>query len=154
VLDNCEHLTVACATLVSLLAQRCPQLRVLATSREPLSVPGEVICQVLPLPIPEPQLESDVDAALRSDSVRLLLERAQLSRPGCALTLANLPRRDRGLPEPHGIPLALELAAARLRVISLEQIAARVGDHFGLLDAGTRPGPSRQRTMRATLDWS
>ena len=154
VLDNCEHLTVACATLVSVLAQRCPQLRVLATSREPLGVPGEVICQVLPLPIPEPQLESDVDAALRSDSVRLLLERAQLSRPGFALTVANLPAAIEVCRRLDGIPLALELAAARLRVISLEQIAARVGDHFGLLDAGTRPGSGRQRTLRATLDWS
>jgi predicted ATPase/DNA-binding CsgD family transcriptional regulator len=154
VLDNCEHLTVACATLVSVLAQGCPQLRVLVTSREPLGVPGEVICQILPLPTPEPQLESDVDAALRSDSVRLLFERAQLSRPGFALTQANLPAAIEVCRRLDGIPLALELAAARLRVISLEQIAARVGDHFGLLDAGTRPGPSRQRTLRATLDWS
>jgi predicted ATPase/DNA-binding CsgD family transcriptional regulator len=154
VLDNCEHLTVACATLVSVLAERCPQLRVLATSREPLGVPGEVICQILPLATPEPQLESDVDAALRSDSVRLLVERAQLSRPGFALTQANLPAAIEVCRRLDGIPLALELAAARLRVISLEQIAARVGDHFGLLDAGTRPGPSRQRTLRATLDWS
>jgi predicted ATPase/DNA-binding CsgD family transcriptional regulator len=154
VLDNCEHLTDACASLVAVLAGRCPQLRVLATSREPLGVPGEVICRVLPLPTPGPELEGDVDAALRSDSLRLLLERAQLSRPGFALTQANLPAAIEVCRRLDGIPLALELAAARLRVISLEQIAKRVGDHFGLLDAGTRPGPHRQRTLRATLEWS
>jgi predicted ATPase/DNA-binding CsgD family transcriptional regulator len=154
VLDNCEHLTDACASLVAVLARRCPQLRVLATSRQPLGVPGEVICQVLPLPTPGPQVEGDVDAALRSDSLRLLLERAQLSRPGFALTQANLAAAIEVCRRLDGIPLALELAAARLRVISLEQIAARVGDHFGLLDAGTRPGPNRQRTLRATLEWS
>ncbi|MQY07742.1 ATP-binding protein [Actinomadura macrotermitis] len=136
VLDNCEHLAEGCAELAGALLARCPGLRILATSREPLRMPGETVWRVPPL---------DPDEA-----TALFVERARAVRPGFAVTEA-VAEVGRAL---DGLPLALELAAARVRVLSVEQIAQRLGDRFRLLSAGDRTAPPRQRTLRAAIDWS
>ncbi|MBW8482546.1 ATP-binding protein [Actinomadura parmotrematis] len=138
VLDNCEHLVEGCASLAAVLLARCPGLRLLATSREPLRMAGETVWRVPPL-----------DPA---DAVRLFVERARAVRPDFAATGA-VAEVSRAL---DGLPLALELAAARVRVLSVEQIAERLEDRFKLLSAGDRDrtAPLRQRTLRAAIDWS
>ncbi|GAA4398646.1 hypothetical protein GCM10023088_82920 [Actinomadura verrucosospora] len=136
VLDNCEHVVEECAKLTGLLLARCPRLRILATSREPLRMAGENVWRV-------PPLEPD-------EAVRLFLERANAARPGFAVSEA-VHEVTRAL---DGMPLALELAAARVRVLSAEQIARRLADRFRLLSAGDRTAPARQRTLRAAIDWS
>jgi predicted ATPase/DNA-binding CsgD family transcriptional regulator len=136
VLDNCEHLVADCAALTGLLLARCPRLRVLATSREPLRMAGETVWRVPPL---EP-----------AEAARLFEERARAARPGFTGGGA-VDEIGRAL---DGVPLALELAAARVRVLSVEQIATRLADRFRLLNAGDRTAPPRQRTLRAAIDWS
>ncbi|WP_246178963.1 helix-turn-helix transcriptional regulator [Actinomadura decatromicini] len=136
VLDNCEHVVEECAKLTGMLLARCPRLRVLATSREPLRMAGENVWRV-------PPLEPD-------EAERLFVERAKAARPGFAGTDA-VHEVTRAL---DGMPLALELAAARVRVLSVEQIARRLADRFRLLSAGERTAPARQRTLRAAIDWS
>ncbi|HEU5025724.1 MAG TPA: BTAD domain-containing putative transcriptional regulator [Spirillospora sp.] len=137
VLDNCEHVVGAAAALADELLGRCPGLRVLATSRERLGVGGEALCPVPPLD--------------EAESVRLFEERAAAVRPGFradgALAAAVCRRLD-------GLPLAIELAAARLRSMPLEQLAARLGDRFRLLSAGDRTALPRHRTLRAVVAWS
>ncbi len=152
VLDNCEHLADSCGALTLAILQACPRVRVLATSREPLGVAGEHILTLLPLALPSHAAQPD--DVQRSDAARLFVERARAVRPGFALTghnaaiVAALCRRL------DGIPLALELAAARLAALSIEDLAARLDDGFGLLGGANRAGPPRQQTLRATLDWS
>ncbi|MBO2465101.1 hypothetical protein J4709_46810, partial [Actinomadura sp. LCR2-06] len=136
VLDNCEHVIEECAELTGLLLARCPRMRVLATSREPLRMAGENIWRVPPL---EPH-----------EAVRLFADRARAARPGFDVT-GGVEEVTRAL---DGMPLALELAAARVRVLSVEQIAGRLADRFRLLSAGDRTAPPRQRTLRAAIDWS
>ncbi|MFI0349124.1 LuxR C-terminal-related transcriptional regulator [Actinomadura sp. 9N407] len=136
VLDNCEHLVGDCADLTGMLLARCPGLRLLATSREPLRMAGENVWRVPPL---EPR-----EAAL------LFEERARAARPGFTGGAA-VERISRAL---DGVPLALELAAARVAVLSVDQIAHRLADRFRLLNAGDRTAPPRQRTLRAAIDWS
>ncbi|MEU4241786.1 BTAD domain-containing putative transcriptional regulator [Actinoplanes sp. NPDC026619] len=147
--DNCEHLIDAVAQLVSGLLTRCPGLRVLATSREPLAIDGEALVPLGPLALPEPDAPAD-----RAASVRLFVERAAAVRPGFAADEATLPgivRVVRGL---DGLPLALELAAARLRTMSLDELADRLSDRFRLLTTGSRSAPPRHRTLRAVIAWS
>ncbi|NAZ87925.1 ATP-binding protein, partial [Kineococcus indalonis] len=153
VLDSCEHLAAACADLVRELLSGCPGLRVLATSREPLAVHGEVLCPVAPLPLPPGTVRSAAEAA-RSPAVQLWCERAAAAWPGFALgdanaaTVAGLCRRL------DGLPLAIELAAARLRVLSLEEVADALEQRLEVLVATDRGLPDRHRTLRATLEWS
>jgi non-specific serine/threonine protein kinase len=160
-LDNCEHLIAACAQLAETLLQACPNLRILATSREPLGVPGEVIWPVPPLSLPEPQPwrspTSGQDALPvyeLSEAMRLFAERAAAASPAFALTpengawVADICRRL------DGIPLAIELAAARVRALSVRQIAGRLDDRFHLLTSGSRTAPPRHQTLAAALDWS
>jgi DNA-binding SARP family transcriptional activator len=153
VLDNCEHLVDACAPLVVTLLRACPRLRVLATSREPLRIDGETIYRVPPLSLP-PADRSAGDDLLRFDAVRLFVERARAVAPTFAIT----PPSRRPVVEVcrrlDGMPLALELAAARLGLLSIHQIAERLDDCFRLLTAGNRAGLPRHRTLRATLEWS
>ncbi|WP_026341406.1 LuxR C-terminal-related transcriptional regulator [Actinomadura atramentaria] len=136
VLDNCEHLVEDCAELAGVLLSRCAGLRVLATSREPLRMAAETVFRVPPL---EP-----------GEAAQLFIARARAVRPDFAVTDA-VGEVSRAL---DGVPLALELAAARVRVLSAEQIAARLTDRFRLLSAGDRTAPPRQRTLRAAIDWS
>ncbi|MEV6622314.1 BTAD domain-containing putative transcriptional regulator [Amycolatopsis sp. NPDC051106] len=151
-LDNCEHLIEAVAHLVAALLPRCPGVRVLATSREPLAVDGEALVPLGPLALPEPDV--DVDQAATVASVRLFTERAAAVRPGFAVdetTLPGIVRVVRGL---DGLPLALELAAARLRTLALPDLADGLADRFRLLTTGHRTAPARHRTLRAVIAWS
>ncbi|RKT54679.1 BTAD domain-containing putative transcriptional regulator [Saccharothrix australiensis] len=162
VLDNCEHVVEPVAELTARLLSAAPALRVLATSREPLAVVGELRWPVEPLGLPEPSGPSgtagtggtDLDRLERSDAVRLFVARATAAapdfrvEPGSAAAVATICRRL------DGIPLALEMAAARLRVMSVADLAARLDDRFRLLTATLRAVPTRQRTLRATIDWS
>ncbi|MFD8499063.1 BTAD domain-containing putative transcriptional regulator [Amycolatopsis sp. NPDC059657] len=152
VMDNCEHLIDAVAHLLSALLTRCAGLRVLATSREPLAIDGEALVPLGPLPLPE--VDADAEEASRTESVRLFTERAAAVRPGFAVddqNIAEVLGIVRGL---DGMPLALELAAARLRTLSLTDLAAGLSDRFRLLTTGSRTALPRHRTLLAVIEWS
>ncbi|GAA3354477.1 BTAD domain-containing putative transcriptional regulator [Streptomyces antimycoticus] len=150
--DNCEHLIDAVARLVSALLPRCPGLRVLATSREPLAVDGEALVPLAPLALPDP--DDSVEQARRAASVRLFTERAAAVRPGFDVDETSLPDIVRVVHGLDGLPLALELAAARLRTLSLPDLADGLSDRFRLLTTGSRTAPPRHRTLRAVIAWS
>ncbi|HET7736347.1 MAG TPA: LuxR C-terminal-related transcriptional regulator [Nocardioidaceae bacterium] len=154
VLDNCEHLADACAVLVDALMRECQQLRVIATSREPLRVAGESVLSLAPLPVPDPEAVPRSDALVQYDAVTLFLDRADAAQPGFSLTEQNHVVVARLCSRLEGLPLALELAAVRLRVLSVEEILARLDDRFAVLGSGARAGHDRQRTLRACIDWS
>ncbi|MCK2218588.1 winged helix-turn-helix domain-containing protein [Actinomadura sp. ATCC 31491] len=151
-IDNCEHLIDAVARLVAALLSRCAGLRVLATSREPLAIGGEALVPLGPLPLPAP--DDDAERARRADAVRLFAERAQAVRPGFDVDDTTLPEVSRVVRELDGMPLALELAAARLRTMSLPEVADGLSDRFRLLTNGSRGALPRHRTLRAVIDWS
>lgn len=140
VLDNCEHLAGAVAELTEYLLAECPALSVLATSREPLGVEGERSWPVPPL-----------DGA---DAVRLFEDRARLVAPSFGVTDANRAEVDQVCAKLDRLPLAIELAAARMRILSVRQLAERLDDVFGVLTGGARSAPARHQALRATLDWS
>ncbi|HET7265244.1 MAG TPA: tetratricopeptide repeat protein [bacterium] len=154
ILDNCEHLAAACATFVSIITRSCPAVRVLATSREALNVPGEVVWPVPSLSLPASGDGAPLDELMEYEAPRLFIERAAAVRPGFAPTshdaqaIAAICRRL------DGIPLAIELAAARVPVLSVGQIATRLDERFRLLTGGSRTAAPRQRTLRGALDWS
>ncbi|WP_157169865.1 BTAD domain-containing putative transcriptional regulator [Streptomyces typhae] len=152
VLDNCEHMIDAVAEFADRLLGQCHRLRILATSREPLGITGEALWQVEPLALPAARAVPAEAAA--SPSVRLLRDRAGAVRKDLAAneqTLAAMARICRAL---DGIPLAIELAAARLRTMSVEQLAHRLDDRFRLLSSGSRTALPRHKTLRAVVDWS
>jgi predicted ATPase len=151
VLDNCEHVIDVCARVVEDLLDQCPRLRVLATSRESLRIPGELSWRVPSLAVPEQHAVTEV--SLSAPAVRLFVERAQagggtFDPSAHAATLASICRRL------DGLPLAIELAAARTRTLGVEQILELLDDCIPLLVGGSRTAPSRQQTLRATLAWS
>ncbi len=150
VLDNCEHLVGAVAELTDDLLAHCPRLQVLATSREPLGVPGEAVVPVGPLAVPA----DDDEAAATAPVVRLFADRAAAVRPDFAVTAATLPAVLEVCRRLDGMPLALELAAARLRSLGIGQIAARLDDRFSLLTGGSRVALPRHQTLRAVVEWS
>jgi predicted ATPase/DNA-binding SARP family transcriptional activator len=150
VLDNCEHLVDACAALADALLRSCPSLRILATSREALGVSGESAWLVPPLSLPT----ADDASADASEAVQLFVQRARGVLPGFAITPANRRAIVQICRRLDGLPLALELAAARLRVLSPEQIAARLDGRFTLLTTGNRGAMPRHQTLRAAIDWS
>ncbi|WP_017572640.1 AfsR/SARP family transcriptional regulator [Nocardiopsis halotolerans] len=152
VLDNCEHLVEDVAQAVAPLLARCPRLRILATSREPLGVPGEQLLSVPSLELPPEGATTDRAAAC--SSVVLFTERAAAVRPGFSVTSDNVAHVVRVTRELDGMPLALELAAARLRSMTIAQLADRLRDRFRLLTGGTRSALPRHRTLRAVVDWS
>jgi predicted ATPase/DNA-binding NarL/FixJ family response regulator len=154
VLDNCEHLLDACAQLVEAVLRACPDVRVLATSREALGLPGEVRWRVPPLAAPPEAGAATVERLGAYDAVRLFVDRAAAALPGFALTGENAPAVACICARLDGLPLALELAAARVAELSVEQLAARLDDHLRLLTVGNRAALPRQRTLRATVDWS
>jgi predicted ATPase/DNA-binding NarL/FixJ family response regulator len=153
-LDNCEHLIEACAHLCQKLLASSPALRVMATSQEPLRMPGEVVRQVSPLSVPPEMAPAEPAGLLGYDAIRLFADRAAAARPGFTLTQHNARAVTAICRALDGVPLAIELAAARIGALSPEQIAARLGDRFALLGSGDRTAPPRQRTLRGTLDWS
>jgi predicted ATPase/class 3 adenylate cyclase len=152
ILDNCEHLIRATAELVHAVLRAAPQVRILASSREALRTPGEQAYPVLPLPVPA---QGDgVEALLHSTAVCLFLDRARLHKPGFVLTDREAPGVAELVARLEGIPLALELAAARLRSLSVADINARLKDRYKLLTGGARVLQERQQTLRALVDWS
>jgi len=153
-LDNCEHLIGHCATLVDTILRACPRVRILATSREALGIAGERAWRVPSLVLPAPRMELSLDSATKSDAVRFFVDRAQAVAPQFALSSTNVSAVVRICARLDGIPLALELAAARMKLLSVEQISARLDDRFQLLTGGSRTAVPRQQTLRATIDWS
>jgi predicted ATPase len=154
VLDNCEHVIGASATLADALLRSAPRLTILATSREPLRVPGEVVFRVPSLAIPAPDADVTPESLLGYEAVRLFVERAGAVAPGFALDEANAPAVARICHRLDGLPLALELAAARIDALAPDALAGRLDDRFRLLRAGSRTAPTRQQTLEAALDWS
>ena len=177
ILDTCEHVVAAIADLVRDLIAGCPLIRLVATSREPLRVRGETVWRVPPLSLPAPSLPGQLpgsgapgqpqlaetsaeasDAAMADaaehESVQLFVDRAAAVRPGFALSSGNWAAVVKLCRTLDGVPLAIELAAARIRALSVEQIAARIDDRFRLLASGDRTAPPRQQTLQAAVDWS
>jgi predicted ATPase/DNA-binding CsgD family transcriptional regulator len=154
VLDNCEHLVGTCADLSETLLRSCPGLAVLATSREALGVNGEWIFPVSPLSVPDPQDIGTLEGVAEYEAVRLFVDRAKSVAPSFALTEGNAAAVARLCDRLDGIPLAIELAASRTRVLSAEQISSRLEDSLLLLAGGARTAEPRQRTLRAAMDWS
>ncbi len=153
-LDNCEHLIAACAQIAEQLLSACPHLKILATSREALSVTGESVWYVPTLSVPDPQPVSLVDLLMQYEAIHLFVERAAAVKSDFALTERNALPVAQVCRRLDGIPLALELAAARVKVLSVEQIAARLDDRFNLLTGGSRTALPRHQTLRAAIDWS
>ena len=154
VMDNCEHLIEACAQVSEALLQACPELRILTTSREALGIAGEATYHVPSLTTPDPADLPSVEELEQVESVRLFVERAAAAKPGFALTGDNASFLAQICQRLDGIPLALELAAARVKVLSPEQISSRLDDRFRLLTGGSRTALPRQQTLRAMMDWS
>ena len=153
-LDNCEHLIDACARVCQRLLASSPGLRLMATSREPLRVAAETVWQVQPLSVAPDGAAMAPGDAFRYEAIRLFAARAAASLPGFVIGPANFAAVAALCRALDGVPLAIELAAAWVRTLSVEQIAARLADRFGLLTTGNRTAPPRQRTLRATMDWS
>ncbi len=153
VLDNCEHLIEACAQLVEALLRACPDLCVLATSREALGVPGETVFYVPSLSIPGAEEALAGEKLRQYEAVRLFQERAAACLEGFQITDDNAATIAQICRRLDGIPLAIELAAARVRLLSVEQIAARLDDCFHLLTGGSRTVLPRHQTLRAAIDW-
>jgi predicted ATPase/class 3 adenylate cyclase/DNA-binding CsgD family transcriptional regulator len=155
VLDNCEHLLHVCGEVAETLLRSCPNVSVIATSRTSLGVAGETDWRVPSLSLPRREREREsVHALGQFDAVRLFIERARKARPNFGVTNENAPAVAQICEELDGLPLAIELAAARVRMLSVEQIAAGLGDRFHLLTGGTRTALPRHQTLRASVDWS
>jgi predicted ATPase/DNA-binding CsgD family transcriptional regulator len=154
VLDNCEHLTTACAELVESLLRACARLRIVATGRQPLGLAGETTWRVPSLAVPDIQSNPGADEVAASEAVRLFLDRTRSILPGFTLTDRNAATVALICQHLDGIPLALELAAARVSALGVQQILARLDDRFRLLGGGTARGDPRHRTLRATVEWS
>jgi predicted ATPase/DNA-binding winged helix-turn-helix (wHTH) protein len=154
VLDNAEHLLAACAQLTDTVLRQCPKMRVLVTSRERLGVPGELTYRVPSLSIPDAKRGATAHSLVDYESVRLFTERAQRHLPQFAVTDQNAPALANICRRLDGIALAIELAAARVRSMSVEEVNDRLDRGFELLSGDTRTVPSRQQTLRAAIDWS
>ncbi|MBK9704909.1 MAG: adenylate/guanylate cyclase domain-containing protein [Betaproteobacteria bacterium] len=152
IVDNCEHLMDACANFANTVLRAVREVRIIATSREALRVPGEQTYPVFPLPVPE--RDASVESLSRSDAVQLFVERAQAQKPSFALTEKDAPAIAELVARLEGIPLALELAAARIRALSLQDINKRLQNRFALLTGGGRVLMERQQTLRALVAWS
>jgi predicted ATPase/class 3 adenylate cyclase len=154
VLDNCEHLIEACAKLADAVLSHAHSLKILATSREALSVPGEASWHVPSLSLPDVHHLPALEQLTQYEAVQLFIERATLVQPNFTVKNDNAAFLAKICSRLDGIPLAIELAASRVKVLSIEQIAARLDDRFRLLTGGARTALPRQQTLRATIDWS
>ncbi len=154
VLDNCEHLLSPCARLADALLRQCPHLRILATTREALGIAGEYTYRVPSLSLPDLKHLPGAETLCEYEAVRLFVERAVFSQPGFAVNDHNAATVANVCAQLDGIPLAIEFAAARVRVLSVEEIASRLHDRFRLLGGGSRTALARQQTLQATMDWS
>ena len=153
-LDNCEHLIAGCALVADTLLRAAGDLKVLATSREPLAIDGEVTFYVPSLQVPDPQHLPPFADAIEYEAVRLFRERAGSVRPGFQVTGSDLPVVAEICQRLDGMPLAIELAASRTKVLPLDEICARLADRFQLLTGGSRVALPRHQTLRATIEWS
>ncbi len=152
VLDNCEHLIDPCAALADRLLRSCPDLRILATSREALGIAGELVWRVAPLALPpESPTGHEVEHV---GALRLLVDRARVRKPDFVVTEAILPSAIEICRRLDGIPLAIELAAAWLPMLTVDELAARLDSRFRLLTGGSRTALPRHQTLRALVDWS
>ena len=154
ILDNCEHLIDACASLAEALLGTCPNLRILASSREALGIPGESTFQVPPLSLPAADQPAFHEALNGYESLRLFVERATTALPAFEFTDRNAPAIAEVCRRLDGIPLAIELAAARVNLLRVEQIAARLSDRFHLLSSGSRTALPHLQTLKTAMDWS
>ena len=159
ILDNCEHVVSACARLAEMLLRACPRLRILASSREPLGIAGEKAWSLPALSMPDRWRDivggpDAIERLTQYEAVRLFIERAIVARPAFLLTNENAPLVAQICWRLDGIPLAIELAAARTKVLTLQQIAERLDDRFHLLTTGSRTAEPRQQTLRSLIDWS
>ncbi len=157
IIDNCEHLLSTCAQLVQRLLMNCTKLKILATSREPLNIPGELTWPVRPLSNPDPTKFKTVDPVeniVESEAGQLFIERAQAIQPMFKPTSDNAAAIASICLQLDGIPLAIELAAARIKMFSPQKLLERLGDRFQLLTSGYRNVTTRQQTLQATIDWS
>jgi predicted ATPase len=154
VVDNCEHVVAEVADIVADLLGVGGELRILATSREPIGVPGEVSFTVHPLEVPPPPAAAETDNVATYDAVRLFIDRAATASPGFTLTDATAPAVAALCRRLDGLPLAIELAASRMRTFGPVELVEHLGQRFELLSAGARTAPARQRTLRGAIDWS
>jgi predicted ATPase/class 3 adenylate cyclase len=159
IFDNCEHVVTACARLAETLLRTCPHLRILASSREPLGIAGEKAWSLPALSMPDRWRDivggpDAIERLTQYEAVRLFIERAIVARPAFSLTNENAPLIAQICWRLDGLPLAIELAAARTRVLTLQQIAERLDDRFHLLTTGSRTAEPRQQTLRSLIDWS
>jgi len=154
VLDNCEHLVDAAAQFAKDLLSACPGLRVLATSREPLGISGEIVWPVPTLSLPDPEAALTVDDLMGAEAVRLFVDRARSRLPAFEVTRENARAVATICLELDGIPLAIELSTARMGALAVEQVAERLENSLKLLTGGDRTVAHRHQTLRATLDWS
>jgi predicted ATPase/class 3 adenylate cyclase len=152
-LDNCEHLIETCAQLADDLLHACPNVKIIVSSRESIGLSGETVYRVPSLTLPDAPAAA-LEALSQCEAVRLFVERAQAAQPRFALSANNAPAVAAICRRLDGIPLALELAASRVKVLSVEQIATRLDDRFRLLVGGSRTALPRQQTLRAMIDWS
>lgn len=154
VLDNCEHLLSSSAEFVDSLLNSCAEVAVLATSREALNVQGEKVMQLSPLGVPDPKSTLNLENVRAVDAIKLFVDRAQLVRSGFELTATNFGSVAEICRRLDGIPLAIELAAARVKILSIEQILAKLDDRFKLLSSAGRTMLPRHQTLRAAIEWS
>ncbi len=154
ILDNCEHLIDPCAQLAEKLLQNCQQIKIIATSREALRISGETIYSVLSLSFPEQKKSYSPDELSRFEAVRLFIERAISANINFRVTKENAESLSRICRQLDGIPLAIELAAARIKVLNVEKICDKLNDRFRLLTGGNRTALPRQQTLKALIDWS
>ena len=154
VLDNCEHLIEASAQLAGALLSACPDLKIMTSSREALGISGEYTYLVPSLRLPDPHQSHPLEALTQYEAVRLFIARAEAALPGFTVTTQNAPALAQICYRLDGIPLAIELAAARVKLLRVEQIAARLDDRFRLLTGGSRTAMPRQQTLKALIDWS
>ena len=154
ILDNCEHLIAACAMMADRILHATPDTRILASSREALGIGGEVTYRVPSLELPDVSQLPSLDTLSQYEAVQLFIDRAAAAVPTFAVTSGNAPALAQVCHQLDGIPLAIELAAAKIRVLSVEQIAKRLDDRFRLLTGGSRTVLERHKTLRAAIDWS
>jgi len=154
VLDNCEHLVEACARLADQILRTGPHVRIIASSREALDIPGEVTYHIPPLDVPESDPIPSWEAASEVDAIRLFLDRAATALPSFSVSTENIASIVKICRRLDGIPLAIELAAAKIKVLSVEQIEERLEDRFRLLTGRSRTTLERHQTLRAAIDWS
>lgn len=154
VVDNCEQVVEAAAELVEAWLRACPDLRILVTTREPLNIPGEAVLRVSPLTVPDVSRQPSLRGLPRYDAVTLFADRAAAAAPGFELDEDNMDTVARICARLDGLPLAIELAAARMRMMSPEQILDRLTDRYALLTRASRTAPTRQQTLRWCIDWS